>query len=162
MFLRFKQRLTRHDVVLNMPAFMHLEEGAQQHHQFLLIGFILQRGRVQLLVKQHAAKNRTGRQFAHRADDRGRPEMVGTGGWAGPFRQRRVRLTAIRGRHGLRAKRHIGGNGRGAGVVVAADRAAAVARVMIQLQLIDIGLVGASQQHIHAVLIVAVFRRAVD
>ena len=31
------------DIVLNMPAFMHFEEGTQQHHQFLLIGLVLQR-----------------------------------------------------------------------------------------------------------------------
>ena len=55
--LRVQQRFARHDVVLNMPALMYLEEGAQQHHQFLLIGFILQRGRVQLLVKQYAAED---------------------------------------------------------------------------------------------------------
>ena len=58
------------------------------------------------------------------------------------FRQRGVRFTAIRRRHGLRAERHVGGDRRRAGVIVAADRAAAIARVVILLQLVDIGLVG--------------------
>ena len=52
MFFRIQQRFAGNDVVLNMPAFMHLEEGAQQHHQLLLIGLVLQRGRIQLLVEQ--------------------------------------------------------------------------------------------------------------
>ncbi|SSM28401.1 Uncharacterised protein [Klebsiella pneumoniae] len=43
MFLGFQQRVARHDVVLDMPAFVHLEESAQQHHQLLLIGLVLQR-----------------------------------------------------------------------------------------------------------------------
>ncbi len=64
------------DVVLNMPAFMHLEEGAQQDHQFLLVRFVLQRCWIQFLVEQHAAENRGRRQFTHRANDRSRAEMV--------------------------------------------------------------------------------------
>ena len=49
-FLRFQQRFAGDDVVLNVPAFMHLEEGAQQHHQLLAIAVVFQRRRVQLLV----------------------------------------------------------------------------------------------------------------
>ena len=42
-FLRLQQRFARDDVVLNMPALMHLEEGAQQHHQLLAIAVVFQR-----------------------------------------------------------------------------------------------------------------------
>ena len=55
MFFRIQQRFAGNDVVLNMPAFMHLEEGAQQDHQFLLVRFVLQCGWIQFLVEQHAA-----------------------------------------------------------------------------------------------------------
>ena len=65
MFFRLQQRLAGNDVVLNMPAFMHLEEGTQQDHQFLLVRFVLQRCRIQFLVEQHAAEDRCRRQFTH-------------------------------------------------------------------------------------------------
>lgn len=73
-----------------------------------------------------------------------------------------MRFTAIRRRHGLRAERDVSGNRGGASVIIAANRAAAIARVVILLQLVDIGLVGPRQQLVDAVIIVTILRRAVD
>ena len=88
--------------------------------------------------------------------------MVGTGSRAGPFRQWGMRLTSVRRRHRRRAERHVSGDRRRARVVVTANRAAAVARVVVLPQLLNVGLIGSGQQHVHAVVVVAVLRRAVD
>ena len=141
---------------------MHLEEGAQQHHQLLAIAVVFQRRRVQLLVKQHAAEDRFRRQFTHGANHRRRAEVVGTGGRACPFRQRGVRFTSVRRRHGCCAKRHVCGDRRRARVVVTPNWATAIAWVVILLQFFNVGFVGTGQQQVHAVVVVAVLRRAVD
>ena len=107
MLFRLQQRFARHDVVLNMPAFVHFEEGTQQRHQLLLVAFVFQRRRVQLLVQQHAAENRRGRQLPDGANHRRWAKMVGTGSRAGAFSKRGFRFTAVRGCHGLRAKRYV-------------------------------------------------------
>ncbi len=88
--------------------------------------------------------------------------MVSAGSRAGPFRERGVRFTSIRGRHGGRPKRHVGRDRRRPGVVIPANRAAAVTRVMVLLQLFDVGLIGTRQQQIHAVIVITVLRCAVD
>ncbi|MNZ98474.1 hypothetical protein D3C78_1177570 [compost metagenome] len=73
-----------------------------------------------------------------------------------------MRFTSIRRCHRRRTKRHVCRNRRRTRVVVTADRPTAVARVVVLLQLFDIGLIGAGQQQIDAVVIVAVLRCAVD
>ncbi|CCJ84804.1 hypothetical protein BN133_1181 [Cronobacter dublinensis 582] len=60
------------------------------------------------------------------------------------------------------AKRHVGGDRRRPGVIGAANRAASEARVMVLLQLVDVSLIRARQQQIDIIIVVAIFRRAVD
>ncbi|MNE11188.1 hypothetical protein D3C80_1039350 [compost metagenome] len=107
MLLRFQQRFPRHDVVLHVPTLVVLKEGAQHQHQFFSIPRILQRRRVQFLIQQHAAEDRRGGQFGQRIEHGGRSQMIGTGGRAGTFRQRRMRFTAVWRGQGSRAKGHV-------------------------------------------------------
>ena len=73
-----------------------------------------------------------------------------------------MRLASIRGGEGGGAEGHVGRDRRGAGVVAAAYRPAAEAGVAILLQFVDVGLVGAHQQPIDLVHVVAVFGRGVE
>ncbi|MOA12507.1 hypothetical protein D3C78_1325080 [compost metagenome] len=151
-----QQGLARDDVVLHVPALVHLEEGAQQAHQLGLVPLVLQARRAQLLVEQHPAEDGGGGQLAQRIEHGGGAEAIRTRGRAGPFRQRGTGVAAVRGGLGGRPEGHVGGDGGGAGVVGAADGTPAEAGVVQPLELIDVALVGAHQQQIHLVQIVAV------
>ena len=144
-----------------MPAFVHLEEGAQQHHQFRLSDAFSSVAGFSFWLSSTPPRIEPVGSLPHRADHRGRPKWsVPEAGLApsasGECALRPSGVAIVCAPNGTLAEMEEvpanscrrSGRGRSAGYDT--------------LQLVDIGLVGASQQHIHAVFIVAVFRRAVD
>ena len=81
---------------------------------------------------------------------------VGVVRGAAALGERLVGVAAVGRGHGPHSLPHVGADRGGAGVADAADGAAAMARVGILGNLVDVGLVGVHHELVHGVVIVAV------